>query len=126
MALLDIVVCHTAALGFLSELVVRRVRVARDDVPGVNQTRQETQAAKGDVDERVGRADATLDPYCKAISATESFKSCALLGPCCSGGCAGLCGEGGGLSLTSDGREENGQEAQEDITAAHVVRLVLV
>ena len=38
-ALLDIVVCHTASLGLLGELVVRRVRVARDDVPGVEETR---------------------------------------------------------------------------------------
>lgn len=66
MALLDIVVCHTAALGFLGELVVRRVGIARDDVPSVDEAGQDTQAAEGDVDQRVGRADAALDPYCKA------------------------------------------------------------
>lgn len=51
--MLDVVVRHAAALGLLVDLVICRVGIARDDVPGVKETRQEAQTAEGDVDERV-------------------------------------------------------------------------
>ena len=88
MALLDIVVCHAAALGFLVELLVRRVGVFGDDVPGVDETREEAQTAESDVDERVGRAEAAFDPYYELL-ATGTFEVHVLLvGPCCTDGCA--------------------------------------
>jgi hypothetical protein len=68
MTLLDIVVCHTTALGLLFDLLVCRIGVTRDDVPGVDETREEAEAAKSDVDERVGRAETALDPYCKLLA----------------------------------------------------------
>jgi hypothetical protein len=68
MALLDIVVCHTTALGLLFDLLVCRIGVTGDDVPGVDETREEAEAAKSDVDERVGRAETPLDPYCKLLA----------------------------------------------------------
>jgi hypothetical protein len=67
MALLDIIVCHTTTLGFLFDLLVCRIGVTGDDVPGVDETREEAQAAESDVDERVGRAETALDPYCKLL-----------------------------------------------------------
>jgi len=88
----------------------------------VNETREEAKAAKSDVDERVGRAEAALDPYCK-LSATGIFR---MRGPCCTDGCAGRVEKGGCSlrpSLTSDGREKDGQEAQEDVATTHDVRL---
>lgn len=129
MTLLDVVVCHTATFGFLVDLLIRGVGVARNDVPGVEETREEAQAAEGDVDERVCRADTALDPYCKLKSALESSRvdpSTTRLvhaAPVA----ARACGERDlSSSLTSDGREKDGQEAQEDIAAAHVVRLLFV
>jgi hypothetical protein len=67
MTLLNIVVCHTTTLGFLFDLLVCRIGVAGDDVPGVDETREEAQAAESDVDERVGRAETALDPYCNLL-----------------------------------------------------------
>jgi hypothetical protein len=67
MALLNIVVCHTAAIGFLVDLLVCRVGVFSDDVPGVDETGEE---AESDVDEGVGRAETALNPYCE-LSATD-------------------------------------------------------
>ena len=49
--MLDIVICHTATLWFLFELLIGGVGIARDDVPGVEETGEEAQAAEGDVDE---------------------------------------------------------------------------
>lgn len=49
---LHVIICHAPALlVLLRHLVVRRIRVERDDVPGVQETGQETQTAEGDVDE---------------------------------------------------------------------------
>lgn len=126
MALLDIVVCHTPALRFLVDLLVRRVGVFGDDVPGVDETGEEAQTAEGDVDERVGRAEAALDPYCKLL-AIHSFKSMSSwLVHAALVAAQVVWRRGTRSSLTSEGREENGQEAQEDITAAHDVCCVFV
>jgi hypothetical protein len=126
MALLDIVVCDAATFGFLFDLLVCRVGILGDDVPGVDETGEEAQAAESDVDERVGRAETTLDPYCKLLVTDISRVGVSLFGPCCTGGC--LCHvEKGSLwsGLTSERREKDGQEAQEDIAAAHVARLIV-
>lgn len=40
------------------------IRVLQDRVPGVQQAGEEAEAAEGDVDERVGGADAALYPHC--------------------------------------------------------------
>ena len=45
-------------------VLVHRVRIAGDDIPGVYQAGNITEAAERDVDERVGRAEADFDPYC--------------------------------------------------------------
>jgi hypothetical protein len=89
MALLNIVVCDTTTLGFLFDLLVRRVGVLGDDVPGVDETRKEAQTTKSDVDERVGRAETALDPYCKLLATDISRVGVSLFGPCCTGGCVG-------------------------------------
>jgi hypothetical protein len=126
MALLDIVVCDTATFGLLFDLLVCRVGVLGDYVPGVDETGEEAQAAESDVDQRVGRAETALDPYCKLLAADISRFVVFLFGPCCTGGCAGRVENGGIRSgLTSERREKDGQEAQEDIAAAHVVRLIV-
>lgn len=125
MALLDIVVCDAATFGLLFDLLVRRVGVLGDYVPGVNETGEEAQTTESDVDERIGRAETALDPYCKLLATDVSRVGVSLFGPCCTGGCAGRVEKGGMRSgLTSERREKDGQEAQEDIAAAHVVRLV--
>jgi hypothetical protein len=126
MALLDIVICDTATFRFLFDLLVCRVGVLGDDVPGVDETGEEAQAAESDVDERIGRAETTLDPYCKLL-VTDIFRvGVSLFGPCCTGGCVGDVEKASLWSgLTSERREKDGQEAQEDIAAAHVVRLIV-
>lgn len=40
------------------------VRVGGDDVPGMQEAREETEAGEEDVDEGVGAADARFDPDC--------------------------------------------------------------
>ncbi len=61
---LDVVVCYAAFWGFLREGVVGggRLRVAVDNVPGVQQPREEPETAEGEVYEGVGAADAAFDP----------------------------------------------------------------
>jgi len=122
--LLDIVVCHTAALGFLVDLLVRRVGVFGNDVPGVNETGEEAQAAESDVDERVGRAEAALDPYCELLAIHPSRCHISCLVHAALVAAQDVWRRGTRSSLTREGREEDGQEAQEDVAAAHVVRLV--
>jgi hypothetical protein len=63
----DVVVCNAGVCAFrvVDRLVlIHRVRVAGDDVPGVDQARDVAKTAEGDVDERVGCAEANFDPYC--------------------------------------------------------------
>ena len=45
-------------------IFVHWVWVASNDVPGVDQARNVAEAAKGDVNEGVGSAEADFDPYC--------------------------------------------------------------
>lgn len=60
-----VVVCHRAPLAaVLGYAVVVGLRIRGDDVPGVQQARDEAEAAEGDVDERVGAAEAAFDPDC--------------------------------------------------------------
>lgn len=59
--------------GVLALLILRYRGVfgfwkQRDDVPGVEKARQVAKAAEGDVDQRVGGTDATLDPDCNSMS----------------------------------------------------------
>jgi hypothetical protein len=64
--MIDIVVCNSSVLalilgdGFV--LVVARLRIQRNDVPGMNEARNVPEYAKKNVDEGVGRAYSTLDP----------------------------------------------------------------
>jgi hypothetical protein len=63
----DVVVCDGAvgrALAVLCLLVFVWVWVFKNDVPGVEEARQEAETAERDVDERVGTADAALYPDC--------------------------------------------------------------
>lgn len=63
----DVVICDltVGALGVADGLVIARwVRVAGNDVPGVDKAREVAEAAEGDIDEGVGGAEADFDPYC--------------------------------------------------------------
>lgn len=63
---LDVDVGDAAVLAVAHGLVlVRRLGELGDDVPGVEEARDEAQAAEEDVDEGVGAADAALDPDCR-------------------------------------------------------------
>lgn len=67
MALSDVVVCDATAFRVLAAdgLVLRaRVRVTRDDVPGVDEAGEVAETAEGDVDEGVGGAETGFYPYC--------------------------------------------------------------
>jgi hypothetical protein len=62
----DVVVCDLAVGAFrvVDRLIlVHRVRVTGNDIPGVDQARDITEAAESDVDERVSGAEADFDPY---------------------------------------------------------------
>jgi hypothetical protein len=80
---LDVDVGDAAALAAGEGLVlVGRLGVLCDDVPGVQEAGQEAEDSEADVDEGVGAADAALDP-------------------------------------DGQGREENGEDAEEDVCVAH-------
>lgn len=49
----------------LDDGLVLLVRRRGDDIPSVQQAGNKAKAAKGEVDQRVGRAEATLDPHGK-------------------------------------------------------------
>ena len=62
----DVVICDSTvgALGVADGLVFTHwVRVAGDDVPGVDEAGDVAEAAEGDIDERVGGTEADFDPY---------------------------------------------------------------
>jgi hypothetical protein len=101
--LLNIVVCHTTTLGFLFDLLVCRIGVTGDDVPGVDETREEAQAAESDVDERVGRAETALDPYCKLLVTVWSRVHVPLVHAARMGGCT-ACVEKRGCGRDSPAR----------------------
>lgn len=83
----------------------------------MNEAGQEAQTAEGDIDERVGGANTTLDPDCEGKSVYLPFRN----------GVVHAAVEKKGLRrrLTSDGWEKNGQDAEEDVAAAHDVCLSL-
>jgi hypothetical protein len=63
----DEVVCDSTvgALGVADGLVfVHWVRVAGDDVPGMDEAGDIAEAAEGDIDEGVSGTEADFDPYC--------------------------------------------------------------
>ena len=63
----NVVVCDLAISPFrvMDRLVlVHRVGVAGDDIPGVDQAGNVPETAEADVDERIGGAEADFDPYC--------------------------------------------------------------
>ena len=63
----DIVICDptASALRVVDGLVsVRWVRVAGDDVPGMDEAGEVAEAAEGDIDEGVGGTETDFDPYC--------------------------------------------------------------
>jgi hypothetical protein len=63
----DVVICDptASALGVRDRLVfVHWVRVAGDDVPGMDKAREVAKAAEGDIDEGVGGTEADFDPNC--------------------------------------------------------------
>jgi hypothetical protein len=63
----DVVICDSTvgALGVADGLVFTHwVRVAGDDVPGVDEAGDVAEAAEGDIDEGVCGAEADFDPYC--------------------------------------------------------------
>lgn len=63
-----------AALGVLvdSLVLVGRLGVLGDDVPGVEEAGDVAQNAQQNVDERVGTADSALDPDCRNMLAKVS------------------------------------------------------
>jgi hypothetical protein len=100
----DVVICDSAvgALGVMDGLVfVHRVRVAGDDVPGVDEAGDVAEAAEGDIDEGVGAAEAYFDPYCW------------------SGMLATWWSRQRNRERTCDRWEEDGDKSEEDVTAGH-------
>ena len=83
----DNVVCSalaaTLAVGYLAIAIVG-IRVLEDGVPGVEQAGEEAEAAKGDVDEGVGRADSALYPHC---SSSQYLRACGGCGVGCEHSC---------------------------------------
>ena len=66
----DVVVCDLAigALRVADRLIfVRRVGVAGNDVPGVDQAGDVAEAAEGDIDKGIRGAEADFDPYCSNV-----------------------------------------------------------
>ena len=64
---LDVDVRHASTLAVLRNglVLVGRLGILRDDVPGVEKTGDVTEDAEEDVDEGVGAADAAFDPDCR-------------------------------------------------------------
>ena len=115
----DIVVRHRTVgrgVGMCSSFVVLHplivvcIGVLQNDVEGVEEAGEEAEAAKGDVDERVGAADAALDPDCDTVSfSSPVWIACRQFGTCDSlrwvpGAAAARYGGG---ELTSNRREEH-------------------
>ena len=63
----DVVVCDSVTASFVVDgfVVIVVFGEAGNDVPGVQETWQISEAAKGDVYERIGGADTPFDPDCK-------------------------------------------------------------
>lgn len=70
----DVVVCHAAVFhvpaarrtpgdGLVAGVVIVRLGVFEDDVPGMEQTGDIAEAAKSEVNDRVSCANAYFDPY---------------------------------------------------------------
>ena len=63
LAVIDVVVRHATILGILlADLFVCRIWVLQDNVPSVQKTGQHAETAQGEVDQRVGAADAAFYP----------------------------------------------------------------
>lgn len=62
------VLAAVAGQGFV---VVARLRVGGDDVPGVQQAGDVPQYAQPKIDQRVGRAETTFDPDCMVLEEKE-------------------------------------------------------
>jgi hypothetical protein len=92
-------VCAVCAFVVLHPLVVMRVGVLEDDVEGVEDAREDAEAAEGEVDERVCAADAAFDPDCVTM-----FVSCASEKGMYAGGCLELQGTAAGTHLRWAGR----------------------
>jgi hypothetical protein len=75
----DNVVCGALAaalaVGYLAVAIVG-IRVLEDGVPGVEQAGEEAEAAQGDVDEGVGRADAALYPHYGSSQYVKAWDGC--------------------------------------------------
>lgn len=100
-------------------LVLDVVRILEDDVPRVHQARQEAQAQQREVDQRVGAADAALDPYWQGITVSKG-RTLVLQRRdtrCCGG--RGTGGRGRGEVCTCYWGEEDGEEEEEAVCAAH-------
>jgi|SRR5690242_14503053 len=100
----------TLIVGYWTVAIVL-IGILEDDVPGVEQAGEEAEAAKSDVDKGFSGAHAALDPYyvagkymlldnrvAQAISDIGAWSGC---------------------SRTSDGREQDAEEHQEAVGAAH-------
>lgn len=67
-SMIDYIVCRALAAALLvgyrpvAVVAIARVGVLQDNVPGVQKAGEEAEAAKRDVDEGVGGAEASLDP----------------------------------------------------------------
>lgn len=81
-------------------LVVVSLGVAGDDVPGVNQSGKIAEHAEEDIDDTVGTAEAAFDPYYRMSEQSEV-------------------GHRVVVRLTCDRREEDGNQAEEDVCARH-------
>lgn len=103
-------VCNSARFLIRGERVVIVLGEFCDDVPGVQETWNEAKHAETDVDEGVGRADASFHPYCVALAMStvqNGFQMDAEQSRATPGGGLERCfGRGGGGKFESYRQEE--------------------
>lgn len=105
----DSAVALTLVVG---DVLVVVFGIVEDDVPGVDHTREEAQTAESEVDEGIGTANTLLDPDYLVVLALlpRTLHHERLLAP------------SGTEELTSNRREEEGEEHEKAVCAAHLER----
>lgn len=98
--------CDVAALSISRNFLIGGLRVDRDDVPSVEKSGEVRKTAESDVDETVGGAETYMKTLLvNLVGCGERWPRLASLDP------------------YGNGREENGDDAEENVAAAHADEL---